>query len=361
MNPGDPDPRASLLEIDQKIVELAERRLRAVEALVKGRSGAHRYAPTVDAAYLRRVLKSAHGAIPDAGLERVLVAVDGVCRSALVPTRVAVVGKPGDHGFSAARDHFGALAELLPAETTALAIEEVSRARADFALVPYESMKEGLFFGTIEAIAAADVSIVLEREIAHALSLVGRAESLASVERVVAPAHLRAACSLALRATLPAAAAVDVASADAAARAALEDPRAAAIVPTTFELPSELRILRDDVGDEGEVRMRWVGLSRIPAPRSGCDATAMLFSVHDRPGALHDVLQPLKERRCNLRRIQSKPIPGEEWEFLFYVEVDGHQTDRPLVAALEAVRSSAKALKVLGSFPVETRSPASEG
>ena len=99
--------------------------------------------------------------------------------------------------------------------------------------------------------------------------------------------------------------------------------------------------------------MRYAILSRLPAPRSGTDATALLFSVHDHPGALHDLLQHFKERNCNLRRIQSRPVPGEGWEYLFYVEVSGHTTDRALVAALEGVKREAKTLKIIGSFPLE--------
>ena len=102
-----------------------------------------------------------------------------------------------------------------------------------------------------------------------------------------------------------------------------------------------------------EARIRYAIVGRLPAPRSGSDATALLFSVHDRPGALHAILAHFKERSCNLRRIQSRPVPGEGWEYVFYVEVSGHMTDRSLVAALEGVKREAKMLKILGSFPLE--------
>ena len=96
-------------------------------------------------------------------------------------------------------------------------------------------------------------------------------------------------------------------------------------------------------------------------PRTGNDATAVLFSVHDRPGVLHDVLQAFKEKSCNLRRIQSRAVPGEGWEYVFYVEVGGHVTDRPLVAALEGVKQKARMLKIIGSFPLDEMPPSSNG
>ena len=121
--------------------------------------------------------------------------------------------------------------------------------------------------------------------------------------------------------------------------------------------PSRVRVARESVADEGESRMRYAVISRLPAPRSGADATALIFSVHDHPGALHDILQHFKERSCNLRRIQSRPVAAEGWQYVFYVEVSGHTTDRGLVAALEGVKREAKMLKIIGSFPLEFPDP----
>jgi chorismate mutase/prephenate dehydratase len=119
----------------------------------------------------------------------------------------------------------------------------------------------------------------------------------------------------------------------------------------------DLRVARANIGDEGEVRVRYGIISKLPAQRSGADATAVLFSVQDNPGALYDILQHFKERNCNLRRLQSRPVPGEGWSYLFYVEVSGHATDRSLVAALEGIKRETKMLKVVGSFPLEVPDP----
>jgi chorismate mutase/prephenate dehydratase len=134
---------------------------------------------------------------------------------------------------------------------------------------------------------------------------------------------------------------------------ASENHGSAAIVPRGSAFARDLRVARENIADEGEARVRYAMLSRLPAPRSGADATALIFSVHDHPGALHDILQFFKERSCNLRRIQSRPVAAEGWEYVFYVEVSGHTTDRNLVAALEGVKREAKMLKIIGSFPLE--------
>src|SRR5262249_12860717 len=204
----------------------------------------------------------------------------------------------------------------------------------------------------IQAVAAADLKVVGERQMTQALLLVNATGNPADVEKIyVSPQDHMAAVHY-LESNHPRALALDVRSPIMAWELASENHGSAAIVPRGLIGTSDLRVARENIGDEGEVRIRYATLSHLPAPRSGADATALLFSVHDHPGALHDILQHFKERSCNLRRIQSRPLPGEGWEYLFYVEVFGHTTDRTLVAALEGVNREAKTLTTIASFPL---------
>jgi chorismate mutase/prephenate dehydratase len=270
---------------------------------------------------------------------------------------VVTVGAEGDFCWMAAQTHFGIGAELVRVDTPPAAIEEVARSRADFAVVPYESLKDGPILPTIQAIAAADLKLIGEREQAQALSLVNASGNPADIRKVYASPQDHAACANYLEAHHANLFVHDVKSPFVACELASEDASAAAIVPRGFTGLKDLRVARENIGDEGEARIRYGIVSRLPAPRSGADATALLFSVHDRPGALHAILAHFKERNCNLRRIQSRPMPGEGWEYVFYVEVGGHMTDRSLVAAIEGVKREAKMLKILGSFPLEFPEP----
>jgi chorismate mutase/prephenate dehydratase len=175
----------------------------------------------------------------------------------------------------------------------------------------------------------------------------------ADVEKLYVAPQDHVACVHYVESNHPRALVLDVRSPVMAWELASENHGSAAIVPRGSIGATDLQVARENIGDEGDVRVRYGVLSRMPAPRSGHDATALLFGVHDRPGALHAILQHFKERNCNLRRIQSRPVPGEGWEYVFYVEVSGHATDRPLVAALEGVKREAKMLKIIGSFPLE--------
>lgn len=345
--------RQKLLDMDLEILRTIERRARAAQDLSKLRSGSARYAPVSDGVHLAALEKAATPPLQPASVRPIFNAIDAACRVYEVAPRVAFIGADGGFGWMAARSHFGPTAELIRAEGSTAAIEEVARSRAEFAVVPYESLKDGPLFPTIQAIAAGELKLVGERELTQALVLVNASGNPADVEKIYLATPDHVACTHYLEANHPRALVVDVRSPIMAWELATENHGSAAIVPRGAVGTHDLRVARENIADGGEERIRYGVVSRLPAQRSGADATALLFSVHDHPGALHDILQHFKERNCNLRRIQSRPVPGEGWDYLFYVEVGGHLTDRTLVAALEGVKREAKTLKIIGSFPLE--------
>jgi chorismate mutase / prephenate dehydratase len=349
--------RQKLLELDLELLRTLERRARTAQELARLRSGTARHAPTADATHREALEKAVSEPLSAAAIRPIFTAIDAACRLFEEAPRVAFIGAEGGFAWMAARGHFGLGAELLRIDTVSAAIEEVSRSHAAFAVIPYESLKDGPVFPTIQAIAAQDLKVVGEREVTQALVLMNHSGNPADVEKIYVAPQDHVACVHYLESNHPRAVVIDVRSPIMAWELASENHGSAAIVPRGSVGPSDLRVARENIGDDGEVRMRYAVISRLPAPRSGADATAVLFSVHDHPGALHDILQHFKERSCNLRRIQSRPVPGEGWEYVFYVEVSGHMTDRPLVAALEGVKREAKTLKIIGSFPLEFSDP----
>jgi chorismate mutase/prephenate dehydratase len=349
--------RQKLLDLDVEILRTIERRARAAQDLSKLRSGSARYAPISDGTHLAALEKAATPPLQASSVRPIFNAIDTACRVFEIAPRVAFIGADGGFGWMAARSYFGPTAELVRAEGPPSAIEEVARSRAEFAVVPYESVKDGPFFPTIQAIAAADLKLVGEREMAQALTLLNASGNPADIEKIYVSAQDHMACVHYLEANHPRALVLDVRSPIMAWELASESHGSAAIVPRGAVGTRDLRVARENIADDGEVRIRYGIVSRLPAQRSGADATALLFSVHDQPGALHDILQHFKEKSCNLRRIQSRPVHGEGWEYVFYVEVSGHLSDRALVAALEGVKREAKMLKIVGSFPLETADP----
>jgi chorismate mutase/prephenate dehydratase len=345
--------RRQLLDLDIEILRTVERRARAAQDLSKLRSGTARYAPLADGTHMAALEKQVNPPMTADSIRPIFNAIDAACRVFEVVPRVAFIGAEGGFGWMAARSYFGPRAELVRADSPAAAIEEVARQRAEFAVVPYESFKDGPIFPTIQAIASHELKLVGEREIEQVLSLMNASGNPADIEKIYVSAPDHVGCVQYLESNHPRALVLDVRSPIMAWELASENHGSAAIVPRGAVGTHDLRVARENIGDDGEVRIRYGVVSRLPAQRSGADATALLFSVHDHPGALHDILQHFKERSCNLRRIQSRPVQGDGWEYVFYVEVSGHMTDRSLVAALEGVKREAKLLKIIGSFPLE--------
>lgn len=339
-------------ELDREILRTIERRSRVVADLLTMRSDSSKVAPILDPARLRALEQSVTAPFPATSVRNIFSAIDAACRVYEIAPKVACVGAEGGFPWIAAMAHFGPQARLTRAETVDRALEEVARSQADFAVVTYETVREGLAFATIQAIAALDLKLVGEREVTHALSLVSKTGIATDLDRVYATSLHHALAEAYLAAHHPKATVLHVRSAIMAADLANENHGAAALVPRGAFF-GDLRTIAENVADEGEVKIRYGVVSKLPMSRTGADATAVLFSVHDRPGALHDVLQAFKEKSCNLRRIQSRAVPGEGWEYVFYVEVGGHVTDRQVVAALEGVKQKARMVKIVGSFPLD--------
>jgi chorismate mutase/prephenate dehydratase len=274
------------------------------------------------------------------------------------PARVAYVAPEGGFCQVAAQKHFGLAATLLLAETTELALDEVRRQRADYAVFPFESTLEGPLQSSVEALSSTELSLTAKIELLPTLSLMSKSGAPGDVEKLYAHASDQLA-SQKFIAAMPNVTLVDARSPLAACQSCKEDPRGAAIVARETGEELGLVQVQASVSDRPDLRVRYGLASTRPTYRSGDDTTSVVFGVSDQPGALFEVLKHFAERGINLKSIQSRPmqalqslpIEGESWNYLFYVEVSGHVTDRAVVTALEEVKRQTRLLKVLGSFP----------
>lgn len=177
--------------------------------------------------------------------------------------------------------------------------------------------------------------------------------------RVYVTSAARAACRRFLAERLAGVEVIEASSPLTCLELASREPRTAALVLQGCARESNLAVVESNVGDAPEAFVRFALVASRPAKRSEWNRTCLLFGVQDEPGSLFEVLRHFAERGLNLGRVQSRPLPraallrGKGWDYAFYAEVDGHETDRPMVAALDRVRRSTKYLRVLGSYPVD--------
>ncbi len=340
--------------VDREIVQSLDARARLSREIQARLEGESHSIDTDEGEWLSRLVGTSSGDMPADSLRRVLSVVRAEARALEQPVRVAYLGPEAGFTHQMARDYFGAAAIFVECPTAAEALDEVVRGRAVYAVFPFESSVDGLVQPSITALAQTELVLVAERALPATYDLMSRTANMADIDKLYATAAAHASCERFLDRELPRVSVIDVRSPAVAAQLVSEDHGAAAIVPEACGRAAGLEVVRQNVGDAADLRYRYGIASARPAIRSSQDTTCLLFSVDDTPGSLFDVLRHFAERGINLKKLQSRPVSGESWDYVFYVEVSGHVTDRPVVTALEAVKRSTKYLKVLGSFQTQS-------
>jgi chorismate mutase / prephenate dehydratase len=342
--------RQEVGKIDAQLLASLERRGKLSKRIGELRKSMTAPPMLPDRGQIEELVGKAGGEIPQSALRAIFREIFAACFSLEQPVVVAYAGMDGGFVHAAARSRFGVAAEYIANETVPGAIDEVSRQRAIYAIVPFETRADGLLSSTIAALTMSEVKIVGAFELSVNLQLASRASSVAEIEKVYAVAKDRAHCQRFLATELPGAQVLDVKTPLGACQLAAADPRAAVLVHEGFTAEFSLETIKRNVRDDGDERVRYAIVGTRPPSRTGSDLTALVFAVNDSPGALHEILKQFAERGVNLTRIQSRPTPGESWQYLFFIEVQGHPTDRSIIGAIEEVRRLSKFFKVLGSY-----------
>jgi chorismate mutase/prephenate dehydratase len=343
--------REQIAKLDEEIVQRLDARAR-ISRDIHNRIETDPSADVNEKEWLEHLVSLSNGELPAENLRGILQQIRASARGIEQPARVAYLGPEGSFCYHMARGYFGPGASFIESGSVEEVLEEVVRGRAAYAAFPFESSVDGLVQPSITALSQTDLMIVAERSLATPHQLMSRAGAMADVEKVYATAATRVCCSRFLDKELPRASVIDVRSPVVAAALAAEESNAAALVPEPSGRNAGLSLLRDNVDDTPDVKLRYCVASQRPASRTGSDVTCLLFSVDDSAGALFDVLKHFAERGINVKKLHSRPVPRETWSYVFYVEIGGHITERQVVTALEAVKRSTKYLRVLGSFPL---------
>jgi chorismate mutase/prephenate dehydratase len=343
--------RQEIAEIDLEILAALDRRARAARGLGELRRDQAAQLPVADQAAVRSLVARSTGDMPEASLYDIFREIFGACLALELPIKVAYVGLEGGPGHTTASGRFGHTSGLLGAETASAAIEEVLRRRAEFAVVPFETSLEGPVQSTILALMESDLRIAEMLDVTLELHLVGRTADMSGAEKVYCTSADRALCDRSLSRQEPALSVVDVRSPRAACELAAQERGARAVANETFAAQFGLVVARRSILDRAGDRVRYAVVCARPSGRTGQDVTSLVFTVGDAAGSLLDVLRVLAERGINLTNIESHPVRGEAWSYLFYLELAGHFTDRPLVTAFEEIKRRTRSFKVLGSYP----------
>lgn len=343
--------RDKLAELDREILERLDARARLSRAM-RERTRGDGNVDVGEREWLDSLVAASTGDMPAESVRAIFGQIRAAARSIEQALAVSYVGPEGGFCHETALGHFGPASSYTSLPTVRDALEEVVRGRAGFAVFPFESSVDGLVQPSVSALSDTDLVLVGEHVTPASYHLMARAKEGPEIEKVYATALAQAACQRFLDAELPRVSVIDVRSPVAASELARDEPGSAALVPERAGRVAGLESRRANVGDEPALKMRYGIAGARPASRTGRDVTCLLFSVDDAPGSLFGVLKHFAERGVNLRKLQSRPVPHDAWDYVFYVELGAHVTERSVVTALEAIKRGTKYLKVLGSFPV---------
>lgn len=340
-----------LAQCDRRIAEALERRVGAAKSL-RAALGATATArlTVLDSASVAE-LATTSPSFPVAALRATFHEIACGTEAAISPPLVAFLGPAGSFAHVAARSHFGAAARFEAAESISAALEDVARGRYQAAVVPMWSDADGLVTATLESLLGSELRIAAERVVVASYSFASRTGNAGDVEKVYGTAQSFAACQHWVGERFPKAQRIEVKTAPLAAQLAADDHGAAVLATSVIVEAAELKIIVEHAEDPGSRETRFVVVSEALAPRSGTDRTCLALAVSDGPGALHGALESFADRGVNLTALESRPARGESWRYVFYVELDGHITDRALLTAIEELRTRTRFVKVLGSYP----------
>ncbi len=340
--------------IDRGILEQLNERARVVQSIgrLKAETGSAVYEPARERQIVEQLTAGNAGPFPSEGIAPVFREIISATRSLERVLRVGYFGPEGTFTHQAARGQFGQLAELASLGSIAEVFSAVERRQVDLGVVPVENTTEGVVTQTFDALAEHEVSVCGEAVLRISQQLLSRSGRLEDVRRVVSHPQPLAQCRLWLDRQLPAIERTEAASTAVAARLAAEDGSLAAIGSAIAGEVYGLRTIETGIEDRRDNTTRFIVIGQLTPPASGNDLTSVLFTIRkDEAGALHRLLAPFAEQGLNLTAIQLRPIKGKPWEYLFFLDVEGHRSDPRLVKALESASRVAHTQRVLGSFP----------
>jgi chorismate mutase / prephenate dehydratase len=340
--------------LDAQIQELiSERAQRAQEiAKHKQRAGAANfYRPEREAQVLRSVVERNAGPLSNEEIVRLFRELMSACLALESPLAIAFLGPEGTFTQQAALKHFGHAVRTLPLPSIDAVFREVESGNAHFGVVPVENSSEGVVSHTLDMFMRSALRICGEVELRVHHHLLGKGANGAQAKKVVSHQQSLAQCRNWLDTHLPKAQRLAVSSNAEAARIASEDRACVAIAGESAAKIYGLNTLATNIEDEPENTTRFLVIGVLATAASGQDKTSLLLSGKNRPGALHALLAPFARHGINMTRIESRPSRQTTWEYVFFVDIDGHVRDAKVAQALTELEKEVAFMKCLGSYP----------
>ena len=350
------EARERIDEIDDQLVGLISERAACAQAIarikVEGNTGEVAfYRPEREAAILRRIKERNPGPLDSEEMARLFREIMSACLAIEQRLQIAFLGPEGTFTQAAALKQFGHAVRTVPLGSIADIFREVEAGSCHYGVVPVENSTEGVISHTLDLLLNSPLRICGEVTLRIHHHLLSRASGLAAVTCVYSHQQSLAQCRGWLDRNLPNAEREALGSNAEAARYAASDPSAAAVAGEAAAEIYGLGILAPNIEDEPNNTTRFLVIGRRDAPPSGRDKTSLLLACRNVSGALHRLLTPLARHGISMTRIESRPSRLGLWDYVFFVDIQGHREDAEVRSALVDLEKDAKLFRVLGSYP----------
>lgn len=350
--------RVQIDSIDQQLLSLLNQRAHVAEQVgeIKRAEGSPFFRPDRVAQVIERIQIANLGPLLNQHVASIWREIMSACLALEAPQRVAVLGPEGTFTEQAAIEYFGSAANLIYCGSFDEVFHATAAGTAQFGVVGIENSTEGAVARSLDLFLRSPVHVVGEVSLLVRHNLLRQVNDLNQVEVVMAHPQALAQCQGWLTQHLPHAERRAVSSNAEGARLAATNPAWAAIASERAASQFGLHIVSHAIQDEAYNRTRFLVIclpqTMAMPPASGRDCTSLVVSVPNRPGAVHDLLVPLKTNGVSMTRFESRPAKSGQWEYYFYIDLAGHPTQPNVAAALRELQGLCAFYKVLGAYPV---------
>lgn len=349
-----PQLRERIDQLDEQIQALLTERAKIAQEVAASKTQSHDtnfYRAERESQVLRRVMERNQGPLSDEEIARLFREIMSACLALEQVMKIAFLGPEGTFTQAAALKHFGHSVDTLPLATIGDVFREVESGNASYGIVPIENSTEGVVNHTLDQFMSSPLHICGEVELRIHHYLLGKNADTGHAKKIYSHRQSLAQCREWLEANLPGVTLHDVSSNAEAARLAAQEENTLAIASDAAAEIYGLNILASNIEDEPDNTTRFLVIGKRATPASGRDKTSLLISTSNKPGSLYRILEPLVKYKISMTRIESRPSRRGMWDYVFFIDCEGHRDDETVSAALTELEQETSFLKILGSYP----------
>ena len=339
--------------IDSELLKLMSNRAGLAQEIGQIKNGMA-YRPEREAQVLARLCELNPGPLPNEHIVRLFTEIMSLCRSMEEPLTIAYLGPRGTFSEEAALKRFGGVVTTLACTSIDDVFRKVESRAAGYGVVPVENSTEGAVGRSLDMLLQTPLKVCGEIALPIHQLLLARHTDLARITRIYSHPQSFSQCHEWLNANLPhltGEARINAASNADAARLAAQDENAAAVAGRKAGEVFGLTVCAENIEDDPNNTTRFLVIGAQEVAPSGKDKTSLVMSARNLPGAIHGLLAPLAAHGVSMSRLESRPSRAGLWEYVFFVDIEGHQQDIKVAKALQELQEKAAFLKVLGSYP----------